>query len=58
MPELISANLPSAHQVSRTVLDDAPAAIGWSACGRWLAAATTSGVIHLIDARTGSQHTA
>jgi WD40 repeat protein len=58
MSELITATLPSARLLSRTVLDEAPADMGWSACGRWLAAATTSGVIHLIDAETGNQHAA
>jgi WD40 repeat protein len=56
MPELIIDRLPMARQRGQTLLDESSADFGWSACGRWLAAATTSGVVHLIDSETGIQH--
>tara|TARA_R100001015_G_C4620676_1_gene177689 strand:+ start:142 stop:1164 length:1023 start_codon:yes stop_codon:yes gene_type:complete len=43
--------------MARIVLDDSPSDISWSACGSWLAAATTSGVVHLVAAETGAELT-
>ncbi|MDP2228578.1 MAG: WD40 repeat domain-containing protein [Moraxellaceae bacterium] len=58
MPELIANKLSIPRLLSQVMLDESPAAIEWSACGRWLAAATTSGVVHLIRTDTGLQQTA
>lgn len=55
MSELSLCRIPTARLLSRIVLDDSPADMDWSACGRWLAAASTSGVIHLIDAENGNE---
>lgn len=56
MSELIMDKQPKARRLCQVLLDESPADLGWSACGRWLAAVTTSGVAHLIDAETGEQH--
>jgi WD40 repeat protein len=56
MPELIAESPPEARLLSQILLDDVSTGIDWSACGRWLAAATTSGVVHLMDSDIGAQH--
>ncbi len=38
-----------------TELDEAAVSVGWSASGDWLAAASASGGIYLVDASTGMQ---
>lgn len=55
MPELIADSLPKARRLSQILLDDSPADMGWSSCGRWLSAATTTGIVHLIDPVDGIQ---
>ncbi|MEX0738797.1 MAG: WD40 repeat domain-containing protein [Pseudohongiella sp.] len=55
MPELIQAGPPSARLLFESVLDDSPADMGWSSCGKWLAAAATTGIVHLIDPVAGIQ---
>jgi WD40 repeat protein len=57
MPQLIAKGLPKARLLSQMVLSESSADMGWSSCGSWLAAVTTSGVVHLVDGETGAQHT-
>ena len=57
MSELIALDVPKARQLLQMTMDDTSVDLGWSACGRWLAAATTSGVVHVVDAATGALHT-
>jgi WD40 repeat protein len=58
MSELNSVDVPPAHLLSRIVLEESAVDMAWSTCGRWLAAATAHGVIHLIDSKTLTQHAA
>jgi hypothetical protein len=55
MPQLIAKGLPKARQLCQVVLNESSADMGWSSCGSWLAAVTTSGVVHLVDGETGAQ---
>jgi|GEM_PF-122951 len=41
---------PEAVLKFRAAMDESPAALGWSACGRWLAAISATGMIHILDA--------
>jgi len=56
MSELIALDVPKARQLLQMTMDDTSVDVAWSACGRWLAAATTSGVVHIVDADTGALH--
>jgi len=43
---------PPAVLKFRADMDESPAALGWSACGRWLAAISATGMIHTLDANS------
>ena len=55
MSELNSVKARSPSRIARLELDDSPADLGWSSCGRWLSAITTSGIVHLLDTQTGAE---
>jgi len=58
MSELVRQDVPTTRPWFELSLDDTSVDLGWSGCGRWLAAATAGGAVHIVDTAGSASHCA